>query len=97
MLEAYDALRIVGLDRDPAALEAARQRLSAYGDRVTLIAAPFSTLESILSRPGFVVKEFAGPVRVDFGYQLNPIPGLLVNGLPQTRQWRMHFSIGEAF
>ncbi len=46
-------MRIVGLDRDPAALEAARQRLSGFGDRVTLIAAPFSTLESVLSRPGF--------------------------------------------
>jgi outer membrane protein assembly complex protein YaeT len=38
-----------------------------------------------------------GPLRLDFGYQLNPIPGLLVNGEPQTRQWRMHFSIGQAF
>jgi outer membrane protein assembly complex protein YaeT len=46
---------------------------------------------------GLRYKTPIGPVRVDFGYQLNPIPGLLVNGLPQTRQWRMHFSIGEAF
>jgi outer membrane protein insertion porin family/translocation and assembly module TamA len=38
-----------------------------------------------------------GPVRVDLGYQLNPIPGLLVNGEPQTRRWRIHFSIGQAF
>src|SRR5580765_1551385 len=38
-----------------------------------------------------------GPLRFDFGYQLNPIPGLLVNGEPQTRQWRIHFSIGQAF
>ena len=53
LLQAYDDLRIVGLDRDPAALEAARERLSAFGDRVTLMAAPFSTLESVLSRPGF--------------------------------------------
>ena len=53
LLQAYDDLRIVGLDRDPAALDAARERLSAFGDRVTLMAAPFSTLESVLSRPGF--------------------------------------------
>jgi outer membrane translocation and assembly module TamA len=46
---------------------------------------------------GLRYKTPIGPVRVDFGYQLNPIPGLLVNGVPQTRQWRMHFSIGEAF
>ena len=38
-----------------------------------------------------------GPIRFDFGWQLNPIPGLLVNGSPQTRRWRLHFSIGQAF
>lgn len=38
-----------------------------------------------------------GPLRFDVGYQLNPIPGLLVNGDPQKRRWRMHFSIGQAF
>jgi len=38
-----------------------------------------------------------GPARFDFGYQLNPIPGLLVDGEPQTRRWRVHFSIGQAF
>jgi len=38
-----------------------------------------------------------GPVRFDVGYQLNPIDGLLVNGTPQTRRWRIHFSIGQAF
>jgi outer membrane protein assembly complex protein YaeT len=38
-----------------------------------------------------------GPIRLDWGYQLNPIPGLLVNGQPQLRRWRVHFSIGQAF
>ena len=38
-----------------------------------------------------------GPVRFDFGYQLNPIDDLLVNGQPQLRRWRLHFSIGQAF
>jgi outer membrane protein assembly complex protein YaeT len=38
-----------------------------------------------------------GPLRVDLGYQLNPILGLEVNGEPQKRQWRVHFSIGQAF
>jgi 16S rRNA (cytosine1402-N4)-methyltransferase len=53
LLETYEDLRIVGLDRDPTALEAARERLSSLGDRVTLIAGPFSTLRSVLSLPGF--------------------------------------------
>lgn len=38
-----------------------------------------------------------GPIRFDVGYQLNPLPGLQVNGAPQVRRWRMHFSIGQAF
>jgi outer membrane translocation and assembly module TamA len=38
-----------------------------------------------------------GPIRFDLGYQLNPIPGLLVNGQIQRRRWRIHFSIGQAF
>lgn len=38
-----------------------------------------------------------GPVRFDVGYQLNPIDGLLDDGKPQTRRWRLHFSIGQAF
>jgi hypothetical protein len=36
-------------------------------------------------------------VRFDVGYQLNPIPGLLVKGEPEARNWRAHISIGQAF
>jgi len=38
-----------------------------------------------------------GPFRLDVGWQLNPIPGLIVDGEPQTRALRVHFSIGQAF
>jgi outer membrane protein assembly complex protein YaeT len=47
--------------------------------------------------PGLRYQTPIGPVRFDVGYQLNPIPGLLVNGEPQARRWRIHFSIGQAF
>jgi outer membrane protein assembly complex protein YaeT len=47
--------------------------------------------------PGIRYVTPVGPVRVDFGYQLNPIPGLLVDGEPEKRHWRVHFSIGQAF
>jgi outer membrane protein assembly factor BamA len=47
--------------------------------------------------PGLRYQTPIGPLRFDFGYQLNPIPGLLVNGAPQTRRWRIHFSIGQAY
>jgi outer membrane protein assembly complex protein YaeT len=47
--------------------------------------------------PGLRYKTPIGPLRIDLGYQLNPIEGLIVNGEPQTRRFRLHFSIGHAF
>jgi len=38
-----------------------------------------------------------GPVRVDIAKQLTPIDNLLVDGLPETKHWRIHFSLGQAF
>lgn len=47
--------------------------------------------------PGFRYKTPVGPIRFDLGYQLKPIEGLLVQGVPQGRRYRLHFSIGQAF
>jgi outer membrane protein insertion porin family/translocation and assembly module TamA len=47
--------------------------------------------------PGLRYNTPIGPLRVDVGYQLNPVPGLLVNGKEQARRLRFHFSIGQAF
>jgi len=47
--------------------------------------------------PGIRYDTPIGPVRFDVGYQLNPIPGLLVKGEPEARNWRAHISIGQAF
>jgi outer membrane protein assembly complex protein YaeT len=47
--------------------------------------------------PGLRYQTPVGPIRFDFGYQLNPIPELRINGEPQQRPWRIHFSIGQAF
>ena len=40
-----------------------------------------------------------GPIRVDVGYQLTPIEGLIIDGRPRSeqRRWRIHFSVGQAF
>ena len=46
---------------------------------------------------GFRYNTRIGPIRGDIGYQLTPIPGLLINGDPEHRQWRVHLSIGQAF
>ena len=47
--------------------------------------------------PGLRYVTPIGPLRLDFGYQLNPIPGLVLDGEPEKRHFRLHFSIGQAF
>lgn len=47
--------------------------------------------------PGLRYQTPVGPIRFDLGYQLNPDAALRVNGQPQQRRWRVHFSIGQAF
>jgi outer membrane protein assembly complex protein YaeT len=47
--------------------------------------------------PGIRYQTPIGPARLDLGYQLNPIDGLLVDGVPQKRRMRIHFSVGQAF
>lgn len=46
---------------------------------------------------GLRYQTLIGVVRGDFGYQLDPIEGLRIEGQPQKRRWRIHFSIGHAF
>jgi 16S rRNA (cytosine1402-N4)-methyltransferase len=55
LLSAYPALSVVGLDRDLAALAAARDALASFGDRVELVHAPFSSLHGVLGRLGLTV------------------------------------------
>jgi 16S rRNA (cytosine1402-N4)-methyltransferase len=40
--------RLIGLDRDPAALQAAAKRLAAFGDRVTLLRGSFASLSHLV-------------------------------------------------
>jgi outer membrane protein assembly complex protein YaeT len=47
--------------------------------------------------PGLRYNTPIGPIRADLGYQINRIPGLLVNGKAEPRRFRFHFSIGQAF
>jgi 16S rRNA (cytosine1402-N4)-methyltransferase len=51
LLQVYPHLQVIGLDRDPAALEAAEARLAPFGSRVTLVHAPFAALAEVTSGP----------------------------------------------
>ena len=52
LLEAHPQLRLVGIDRDPEALRLAGERLSAYGDRVSLEQAVYDELPDVLAGLG---------------------------------------------
>ena len=52
ILEAHDRVTIVGLDQDPAALEAAGARLAQFGDRVVLRRARFDQMTTQLADIG---------------------------------------------
>jgi outer membrane protein assembly complex protein YaeT len=47
--------------------------------------------------PGLRYSTPIGAIRGDVGFQLNQIPGLVINGQSETRHWRVHFSIGQSF
>jgi outer membrane protein assembly complex protein YaeT len=47
--------------------------------------------------PGLRYLTPIGPLRADLGFQLNRVAGLLIDGKPETRHFRFHFSIGQAF
>ena len=49
LLASFPDLRIVGLDRDQAALDAAAVQLASFGDRASLVRSPFSALEEVVS------------------------------------------------
>ncbi|MBC3983250.1 16S rRNA (cytosine(1402)-N(4))-methyltransferase RsmH [Streptomyces buecherae] len=52
LLTTFPAARLVALDRDPAALRLAGERLAPYGDRATLVHAVYDELPEVLDRVG---------------------------------------------
>ena len=52
VLAAHDHLRLLGIDRDPAALAAAGRELAPFGDRVTLRRARFDHLADVVRDEG---------------------------------------------
>ena len=64
LLEAHEGVRLVALDRDNVALDAARARLARFGDRVTFVKTPFGHIREALE--GLGVKTVLG-VCADLG------------------------------
>jgi 16S rRNA (cytosine1402-N4)-methyltransferase len=52
LLRTCPRARLIGLDRDPQALELARQRLAPFADRITLVEAVYDELPEVLAELG---------------------------------------------
>lgn len=52
LLAACPEAQLIGLDRDPQALELARERLAEFADQITLIEAVYDELPAVLTRLG---------------------------------------------
>jgi 16S rRNA (cytosine1402-N4)-methyltransferase len=52
LLTRFPGVRLVGLDRDPMALEASGKRLAPFGDRVDLVHAVYDEIPEVLDRLG---------------------------------------------
>jgi 16S rRNA (cytosine1402-N4)-methyltransferase len=55
----HGATRVIGIDRDPAALMAARAELASWGERVELVHADYRALDAILDERGIAVVDGA--------------------------------------
>jgi len=67
LLTAHPSLTLVGLDRDPDALDRSRVRLAPHGDRVHLVHAVYDELPDVLVRLGYPSRGSVAGVLMDLG------------------------------
>ena len=71
LLAEFETIRVLGVDRDPAALDMATRRLTAFRDRFTPVHARFDDFDAVLAALPADSRDDAGPVidgiLLDFG------------------------------
>ncbi|OBJ82524.1 16S rRNA (cytosine(1402)-N(4))-methyltransferase [Mycobacterium gordonae] len=60
-------LRVIGLDRDPSALQIARDRLAPFADRITLVHTRYDGIVNALTESGYDTVESVDGVLFDLG------------------------------
>ena len=60
-------LRLIGLDRDPSALDIARTRLAPFADRITLVHTRYDGIDEALAESGYAANESIDGVLFDLG------------------------------
>ncbi len=66
-LSELPGLRLIGIDRDPTALDIARTRLSRFADRLTLIQTRYDGIGSALVESGYAARESVDGILFDLG------------------------------
>ncbi len=66
-LTEFPGLRLIGLDRDPSALDIARTRLARFADRITLVHTRYDGLSAALAESGYAATEAVDGVLFDLG------------------------------
>ncbi len=66
-LTEFPGLRLIGLDRDPSALDIARTRLARFSDRITLVHSRYDGLAEALAECGYAADESVDGVLFDLG------------------------------
>ena len=66
-LSQLPAVRLIGLDRDPSALDIARMRLARFADRVTLVRTRYDGITAALTEAGYAATGSVDAVLFDLG------------------------------
>ncbi|ETW23586.1 16S rRNA methyltransferase [Mycobacterium gastri 'Wayne'] len=66
-LREFPGLRLIGLDRDPSALDIARDRLAPFAERITLVRTRYDGLAPALAELGYGAVESVDGVLLDLG------------------------------
>ena len=96
LLARFPKLRILGLDRDPAAISEAAQRLERYRDRLTIIHATYDRLPELLSELGI---HSVDGILFDLGVssmQLDLVERGFSYSKPAPLDMRMDTSVGQS-
>ncbi|OBA82273.1 16S rRNA (cytosine(1402)-N(4))-methyltransferase [Mycobacterium sp. 1164966.3] len=67
LLSELPGLQLIGLDRDPGALDIARGRLQRFGDRVTLVHTRYDGVAAALTETGYAAEESIDGMLFDLG------------------------------
>lgn len=81
-------LRLIGLDRDPTALDVARSRLVRFADRLTLVHTRYDCLGAALAESGYAAVGSVDGILFDLGVSSMQLDRAeRASPTPRTRHW----------